>query len=249
MKPGFEEYRRACPEVDEALLCEHLSRLNDHYFSAFSKKDLYRHLAGLARLSSQNPVEVLVDARRDGSVDCTVLAFDHPSEFSIITGTLAGMGFEILSGDVFTYRRATESPRKVSARRPRPRQHISTDPVKRRRIIDYFCGLRESPQPFQAWAAALQAKMTAIITLLERGDLESMARAKQRVNEMVVKRLAQLQEASAPVLYPVQIDIDRQTPSATRLMIVSQDTPAFLYALSNALSLQGVSIEHVRRSD
>jgi glutamate-ammonia-ligase adenylyltransferase len=246
MKPSFEEYRRACPEAEEALLSEHISRLSDHYFSAFSKKDLYRHLAGLARLSPQNPVEVLVDARRDGSVDCTVLAFDHPSEFSIITGTLAGMGFEIISGDVFTYQRTTESPRKVSARRRRPRQRIPQDPVKRRRIIDYFCGLRETSQPFRAWAAALQANMTEIITLLERADLESMDRAKQRVNEMVVKRLAQLQKASAPVLYPVQIDIDRQAPTATRLRIVSQDTPAFLYALSNALSLQEVSIEHVR---
>ncbi len=247
MKPSFEEYRRACPEVDEALLFEHLSRLSDHYFSAFSKKDLFRHLVGLARLSPQNPVELLVEARRDGSIDCTVLAFDHPAEFSIITGTLAGMGFEIVSGDVFTYQRAKEPPRKVSARRRRPRQQIPPDPIKRRRIIDHFCGLRETSQSFQAWTAALQENMTEIIMLLERGDLESMDRAKQRVNEMVVKRLAQLQEVSVPVLYPVQIEIDRQAQTAaTRLMIVSQDTPAFLYALSNAFSLQAVSIEHVR---
>ena len=32
----------------------------------------------------------------------------------------------------------------------------------------------------------------------------------------------------------------------TRLRVISEDTPAFLYALSNALSLHDVSIEHVR---
>ncbi len=246
MKPSSDEYRRACPDVDEALLSEHLSRLNDPYFSAFGKQDLFRHLACLARLSPQNPAEVLVESRRDGSVDCTVLAFDYPSEFSIITGILAGMGFEIVSGDVFTYQRAVETPRKVSGRRRRPRQRASRDPIKRRRIIDHFCGIRAMSQSFQDWVVALQENMIEIIRLLERGDLESIDNAKQRVNEMVVKRLAQLQHTSAPVLFPVQIDIDRQILSATRLMIVSQDTPAFLYALSNALSLQDVSIEHVR---
>ena len=45
---------------------------------------------------------------------------------------------------------------------------------------------------------------------------------------------------------PVQIEIDNQVPAWTRLTVVSEDTPAFLYALSTALSLQGVLIEHVR---
>ena len=61
-----------------------------------------RHVAALGRLSPLHPVEILLDPRRDETLDCTVLAFDYPSEFSLITGILAGMGFSIVSGEVFT---------------------------------------------------------------------------------------------------------------------------------------------------
>jgi glutamate-ammonia-ligase adenylyltransferase len=82
--------------------------------------------------------------------------------------------------------------------------------------------------------------------LLEQGDEGSVEEAKQRVNEMVVRRLAHLQSFSPPVLYPVRLEIDNQSPAWTRLTVVSEDTPAFLYALSTALSFHGLLIEHVR---
>ncbi len=47
------------------------------------------------------------------------------------------------------------------------------------------------------------------------------------------------------VLYPVEIKIDN-VGGRTSLRVVSQDTPAFLYSMSNALALQGISIEHIR---
>ena len=41
--------------------------------------------------------------RAGQQIDCTVIAFDYPGEFSIITGILGATGFNILSGDVFTW--------------------------------------------------------------------------------------------------------------------------------------------------
>ena len=55
-----------------------------------------------------------------------------------------------------------------------------------------------------------------------------------------------MQFASGPALYPVQMEIDNETSAWTRLKIISEDTPFFLYALSNALSLHNALIEHVR---
>ncbi|MCJ7593990.1 MAG: hypothetical protein MUO52_04365, partial [Desulfobacterales bacterium] len=49
-----------------------------------------------------------------------------------------------------------------------------------------------------------------------------------------------------PLLYPVQLEIDNEDASFTRLKVTSEDTPTFLYALSTALSLHDISIEHVR---
>jgi glutamate-ammonia-ligase adenylyltransferase len=47
-------------------------------------------------------------------------------------------------------------------------------------------------------------------------------------------------------LYPVQIDVDHEEEAFTRLKVVSEDTPGFLYALSNALSLHDIHIENVK---
>jgi glutamate-ammonia-ligase adenylyltransferase len=184
-------------------------------------------------------VGILIDPRKDGTLDCTVLAFDYPSEFSLITGILAGMGFSIVSGEVFT----DEGMPQTKAKRKR---HEKEDLGRRRRIIDHFSGVVDTPLPLETWADELRSRMQAAILLLEKGDDPSITEAKQQVNELVVRRLAPLQQGSCPVPYPVEIQVDDRAGPFTRLRVISEDTPAFLYALSNALSLHDVSIEHVR---
>ncbi|MBW1787918.1 MAG: glutamate-ammonia-ligase adenylyltransferase, partial [Deltaproteobacteria bacterium] len=247
MKPDLKSLKSACPEVDERFLKEHLSRLSDAYFARFPKKELYRHVNGLAGLSPERPVEVSATVRRDGSVDITVLAFDYPFEFSIITGILAGMGFSILSGDIFTYgQAAAPEPRKGPGRQLRSRGKFVPDPLKRRRIIDHFTGHADTTLSFKAWASQLKNNLHDIIGLMEQGGEPSAAEARHRVNDMVVRRLAQMDSGAAPFLYPVKIHINNDHEHFTRLRVVAEDTPAFLYSLSNALSLNRVQIEHVR---
>ena len=243
MKPTVEACKAGCPGIDEALLHEHLTRLGDHYFESFDHEQIFRHLNGLSALSPQKPVEILLESNGDDRVDCTVLAFDYPGLFSIITGVLAGMAFNILSGDVFTYERSTDAPQRQLRRSRLPRKRLTEDPLKRRRIVDHFSGVSQSSFSFAVWEREFRKRLTEIITLLELGDSD---RAKHLVAEMVVERLAHLQTDSPPALYPIQIDVDNESGSLTRLKIVSQDTPAFLYSLTNALSLHAVSIEHVR---
>nr|HID59007.1 glutamate-ammonia-ligase adenylyltransferase [Desulfobacterales bacterium] len=246
MKPSFEAFKAACPQVDERLLHEHLSRLGERYFRSFDERDLYKHLRGLSRLSHQHPVEVLLDAKRDGSVDCTFLAFDYPYLFSLITGVLAGMGFSIVSGDVFTYRPFVEKGLPRHYRRGWPGRSTRKDPIKRRRIIDHFSGVVRTSRSLKMWGEELRENMEGIVSLLERGDSESVTEARHRVNEMVVKQLAHLNIDLHSFLYPVDIQVDNKSGPFTRLKVVSEDTPAFLYSLSNALSFHDISIEHVR---
>ena len=251
MKPDIKTLKSLPPEA-ETLLAEHLSRLDERYFKIFSKEDLDRHFRALASLSPHHPVEVLLALRKDGTMDCTVLAFDYPSEFSLITGILAGMGFNILSGDVFTYEGV---PRKIlefsrgSLRRTRReslRKSGEDSLLKRRRIIDHFTGIIESPFSAEAWTAELKEKMASVIGLLERGDEPSVIQAKHQVNEMVVRRLFHFQKQARALFYPVEMEVDNTKGSFTRLKVVSEDTPAFLYALSNALTLKQLSIEGVK---
>jgi glutamate-ammonia-ligase adenylyltransferase len=223
----------------EKLRAEHVARLGERYSRIFSEKDVERHLTALARLSSLHPVEILIDMRKDGTLECTVLAFDYPSEFSLITGILAGMGFNIVSGEVFT----DEGTPQTAAKRKRPdREGLG----ERRRIIDHFSGVLDSAFPLETWAEELRSRMETSILLLEKGDELSITEAKKQVNELVVRRLAPLHQGSSPMAYPVEIQIDERAEAFTLLRVISEDTPAFLYALSNALSLHDVSIEHVR---
>ena len=245
MKPSLAILKDGCPGVDEVLLQEHLTRLSDEYFASFDHEQVCSHLNGLARISPENPVEILLKLSTDDRVDCTVLAFDYPGLFSIITGVLAGMGFNILSGHVFTYQRSTHQPSPKSRRMRVSRRISFQDPLARRRIVDHFSGVIRTSLSFEIWQNAFKTRLADIIALLETGDSDSAAEAKHRVNEMVVERLAHLQMDAPPVLYPVQIEVDNQSGPFTRLKIVSEDTPAFLYALTNALSLHSVSIEHV----
>jgi glutamate-ammonia-ligase adenylyltransferase len=245
MKPTVEALKTACPEADETFIEEHLSRLSDRYFEGFTKDQVCAHLRGLAQLTPRHPVEVFVDRQQNGQVQCSVLAFDYPYLFSLITGLLAATGFNILSGDVFTYERAAGKPTSMRRRKGHPSRRAAPGLLKRRRIIDHFAGVLETSLSFEAWEAALTKNMEELIGLLESGDSKAMSTAKHRVNEMVVKRLADLQFDIAPVLSPVQITIDNESGPYTHLKVISQDTPAFLYALSNALSLHGISIEHV----
>ncbi len=247
MRPDLEDLKAACPETDPRILEEHLSRLEETYFERFPAEQVCRHVAAFSRIGPDHPVELLLEDRGGGQVDCTVLGFDYRGVFSLITGIFTATGYSITSGDVFTY--APKPPRKPSPRvrsaRSRRRKG-KTDPLHRRRIVNHFSGILGGNIGFEAWAAELRGEMEKIFLLLEQGDPKSEEEARHRVNTMVVKRLIRLKIDSQPVLYPVLIDIDNASDRFTRLRIVSEDTPAFLYSLTQAFSLHGVSIEHVR---
>ncbi len=248
MKPVFDFLKKACPLVDEKLIQAHWERLDERYFTRFSPDDICRHINSLACLSSEKPVEILWDPSADNHIACTILAFDYTSEFSLITGILAAMGFNILSGEVYTYAKAgsPEPVRRTPSPPGFPLPRAVPDLLKRKRIIDYFSGQLDAHVSPAGWAEDFQRKLTEIIHLLENNREEAVWEAKHRVNEMVAKRQADLYARIQPVLYPLEISIDNSQETFTRLKVVSEDTPAFLYALSNALSLRGISIEHVR---
>ena len=246
MKPSLESIRSQLPELDGRLVHDHLKRLGDIYFKKFTLTEIGTHLQAISRLSPDNPVQTIIYQKRDMSVECTILAFDYPSEFSLIAGILAGTGFNIISGDVYTYERGDKKPGKARYKKKTGLRPTTRDYGFRRKIVDFFSGTLTTPMTFEIWRHEFKKRLRDIVQLLENGEEESVEKAKNRVNEMVVRHLANLHSESAPVLYPVEMVIDHESSPYTRLKVVSEDTPAFLYALSNALSLHGISIEHVR---
>src|SRR5438067_12745731 len=129
MKPDLSAMKLAAPDVPERLVAEHLARLEVRYFERFDGQAVTSHLRGLSELSQLLPVNVLVSPGAAGLVECTILGFDAPGLFSLVTGVLMSLGFSVLSGDVYTYGPPVGPP---GSRR--------ADPYRRRRIVDVFIG-------------------------------------------------------------------------------------------------------------
>ncbi len=243
MKPDLESLIKELPGIDEKIIKDHLDRLGDLYFKKFKTKSVIAHIKAVSELSKTNPVETGVVKARDDSVQCTVTAFDYPSVFSLITGLLSGTGMNIKAGEVFTYEKK-EKPKSRPSLKRRISSSIGTS--DRRKIVDYFSGHLTGSISFDTWKENLNGNLKTIIGYLEEGSEDSITKAKNRVNEMVVRQLASMDKDAEPVLYPVEMTVDNDSGPFTRLRVVSQDTPAFMYALSNALALNKIQIEHVR---
>ncbi|HEY7090478.1 MAG TPA: hypothetical protein VH518_20440, partial [Tepidisphaeraceae bacterium] len=224
-------------------------RLGKDYAQMFPPQIIRQHVRAIAGLSAENPVAVLSRQNRDGSVECTIAAFDHPFEFSSITGMMAGTGFSIESSDAFTLRRvkAIGANRRPLRRRPKAAP-VRRDPTVDAVILDRFSGRLVGPlDNFEDWSAQFEPALVEVMGLLDQDDDQSTDRAKHMVAERVTQWLRARREAdpNINVLVPIDVTIE-QLPDATRLRLRAPDAPAFLYALSTALSLHGLQIERTR---
>ena len=254
MKPTLESLKNQCQDVDEQLITDHLGRLEDEYFKVFSFDQICSHLYGIAQISAKHPVTIVFNRQQGRHIDCTILAYDYPFEFSLITGILAATGYRIISGSIFTYSRMEPPPEKRPAGKSRKRIRINLRTVEsaeeqsfsRRRIIDSFSGVLEGSESFSLWTIEVQSRMQEIFTLLEAQTAESLTRAKQRVNELVSASLSKLQIDSLATLYPMHIEVMEGDQRRTRMRVLTEDTPFFLFSFSTALSLKDISIERVK---
>ena len=73
----------ALPEAER-----YLRQWGERYAEVFTVEQALRHREALAVLTPAMPVAVIVSVPADGALACTVLAYDYPALFSLITGYL-----------------------------------------------------------------------------------------------------------------------------------------------------------------
>ena len=237
-----------------------------------SRLDRARPLAVMLASAAAETGSVAAGAGDAAALSCTILAADHPGMFSLITGVLGACGFAIDSGSAFTYgsesrgadegsgaparggvrasRRATSRAAADRLRRRARSRTLRQAPRPRRMIVDRFLGRRVSADAsalsVEAWRQQLEQRLLEVAGDLERSAPEA---ARRRVSEMVAETIRRHWPTS-PALYPVRIgvanDVAGDGGAVTRMRIVSQDTPLFLYSFSAALALRDVSIQRVR---
>jgi [glutamine synthetase] adenylyltransferase / [glutamine synthetase]-adenylyl-L-tyrosine phosphorylase len=243
-KPDYSVVAAKCPGIPEETVKRHFESLHDEYFQYFDPNTVAEHIAKLHSLSADGPVKTIVRIRENGEIECTILAADYPSVFSLITGLLGVKNFNIISGSSFTYRQVRREPPSRYARYNGRTISMKVKLEKKRKIIDFFTGRIADAVSIRVWQAEFETLLGEVFRLLEAEGEKGIDAAKRKVHEYVAEALSERTLSDQAILFPVDISIG-ETTERTKLSITSVDTPFFLYAVSTALGLHRVSIESV----
>lgn len=220
-----EDVRILTPEIPPPFRDDFFLHLDPEYFSLFSPNEIAFHI----RLSAKVKGGALVQSqfrpvtKKVGNI--IIAGYDYFSEFSLICGLITSFGLDILSGQIFTFSEASREE-------------------GRRRILDIFQVSDNVHNRFDQKAQRMfEKELENLVTLLDQNQLH---RARMIVNQRVIEYLSRIQTPMIRKIYPVRIKFNNRLSDQYTLMeIESKDTPAFLYAFSNALSMQNINIDKV----
>ena len=228
--------------------------MDESYFSIFNDDDIRRHVEMVSRLNEQNLIEVYA-APSDDEWTVTLVGYDYLAELSVICGLLTAYGFNIREGHIFTYEPASPSGEqpattsRITHHASRITYHVSrfthhaSRPDTRRKIVDVFRVQHVSGGVTEQTWRDYEQQLEQFLRLLREGKQRE---AVGRLVRQVATFLQTVPQQEEGALYPVDIAIDNDSSERyTVLTIESQDTIAFLYALTNALSMSGIYIARV----
>jgi glutamate-ammonia-ligase adenylyltransferase len=223
-----------CPDVDDEIVQDFVSRMDPEYFERFPPDTIAHHIQLASRLTPDHPCELSILDKHAGQSEISIVAYDYFSEFAAICGVLSAFGLNIEEGRIYTFMGATTPP--STASRPKARPGLS-----RKKIVDVFLvhPIERAGFPLPQHNT-LRQTISEVVQLLDTGQYEE---TRQYVNRRLVERLDKQRSAFTGLLDTVQITFDNsQSPTDTIMDIQSDDTPAFLYALANALAMRNIYI-------
>ena len=227
-----QEVAQRCPDVPPQVLNELFAQLDDEYFRVFTGAEIAAHVLLLAAVDEQQPVQIRVLPRTTSRVEIVVAAYDCFGAFAIITGLMAAYGLNIRDGQVFSYQRG-------------PWRVTPWGSIPGGLIVDVFTVECAVEQPFDSAAQTrFSAQLTTLMQRLRAGQLQE---ARTSLSGQIVDTIRTSQRAFAAHLFPVEITLDNDASADwTVVHIHADDTPAFLYSLSNALAMRDIYIYRVR---
>ncbi len=246
MKKPFDqtELEKLSPQIDPAVIKDFLDRMDPDYFLEFSTQAVAEHVTLANTLTLENRCTFLVQPANDANrYRITIVAYDYFAEFATICGLLSAYGFDIREALVFTYHddpvsESTTSrqrqARKWPIRRPRQRPGLF-----KRKVVDVF---QVHLLPGTTFDAAVEQELSRdlsrMVYLLESRKLQEV---RNYVNRKLVEMLGQRTTAASALVHPVEIFFNNvRSMRDTVIDIRGTDSPAFLYAFTNALAMRGL---------
>jgi len=231
---------------------------NAHRDSQQASFDLQPLLQMRDELNSQQVVRVQAELLADQSQQITMAGFDRVGALSTICGLLFASGFDITSGRILAgisqagdsiseLREGLQEPSDTAeAWRHRP-LFLNEFHVRRATsLLDHQTGTSTSTQTDAESHAKFwerfQSELNDLCLTAEKTGMRFM-------QSQVVQQVAMAMErpvSSPPQLLPVEIEVDLPTDlDAGTLHIRSDDAPGFLYELTNAIAVSGLSIRQM----
>ncbi len=221
-----------CPAIGSQFLDDFFAQLDRHYFESFDLADIALHVTLLADVNHEHPVQVHIRPLDGSRAEIVIVAYDLFGEFSLITGLMAAYQLNIREGQVFSYQCG-------------PGQTTPWGHTDGGMIVDVFTVDCAETYPFDAAAQAqFVADLSDLIQRLRKGEVQQ---ARDQLNHRLIDTFRTTQPALTSHLASIDIDIDNEySPDWTVVHLTADDTPGFLYTLSNALAMRHMYIHGVQ---
>jgi len=197
--------------------------MEEDYFSTFTPAAVATHLRLASALSADAPIQVRITPLEDGEFEIVIVGFDYLGQFSIFCGLMSAFALDIRAGDIYSFARTSRSSKVVDVFRVAPIRGETFGEAQQREFV---------------------SELQVLTHLLADGSIQE---ARTRLYRFLTERIEKLNEPLGGLLSPLKLEFDNQARTDRTVMEVqSEDTFAFLYAVSNALSLRGIYISAVR---
>jgi glutamate-ammonia-ligase adenylyltransferase len=218
--------RSLCAGIRKQFVEDFLSRMDEDYFETFSAEEIAVHIELSSQVDTQRRVVIRILSTQEEDFEITIAGYDYPSGLSILCGLLSAFGLDIRAGEIHSSSRQSGK-------------------VMAGRIVDV---LRVVPKPGEDFGSQRQQEFERELqTLADLLAAGSLAEARERLNRFLIERIEKMGEGLGGLTSPVDLDFDNSASIEWTVMGVrSDDSFAFLYAISNALAMRGIYIHKVK---
>ena len=245
--PDLDTLQKIAPNVDSSVIQDFLDRMDPDYFKQFSSSTIAKHLQLANTLAPDHPCAITLQAgKRKSEFLLTLVAYDYFAEFATICGLLSASRLDIREAFIFTFQDG-----KALSSKPM-RRVLGTSSVKwpvhsskhrpglsRKKVVDVF---RVHVLSGGTFSLDDQTRFSEeIIEMIRFLDGHQIQTVRTKVNRQLIETLGKRKITFANLVHPVEIQFNNTlSPRDTVMDIRTTDSPAFLYAFANALTMRGI---------